>query len=142
MTVPTAEAVRHRAAALALGTPLVQNNLRAIVVEAIVELALQPTGRWCGSDWSGRDFQHEDGTRLEVKQSAARQTWTAPAALRPPRFDISERTGFYEGAAWTARPGRQAQLYVFALHPVLEDSAVQRGRLASPQHSNVVGGGK
>jgi hypothetical protein len=53
------------------------------------------------------------GKRLEVKQSAARQTWAAPKRPRPPRYGIPERTGYYEdGVKWTALPQRGAGLRI------------------------------
>jgi hypothetical protein len=42
------------------------------------------------------------------------------------RFDIRERTGFYDGAAWYARRGRHADIYVFAHHPVADNTADHR----------------
>jgi len=80
--------------------------------------------RHVGDNWSGWDFQHECGTRLEVKQSAAWQTWD-PAKIEasklPPKpgpgiFDIAPRTGWFDaaGAVWTKEPGRPAHVYVFA----------------------------
>ena len=74
-------------------------------------------------DWRGWDFQHRDGCRLEVKQSAARQTWTGSRAATKPVFDIRARTGYFEGANWIADPRRFADIYVFALHPILDDTA-------------------
>jgi hypothetical protein len=61
-----------------------------------------------------------------VKRSAARQTWTAPKKPSPPIFDIRERTGYYEGGARISRTGRLAHIYVFAYHPILDDSADHR----------------
>jgi hypothetical protein len=118
--------VERRAAATAFGRPLVQNNLRAIVVEAMVDIALPDGWRWCSGDWAAWDFEHADGTYLEVKQSAAQQTWAAPRVPAQPRFDIAHRQGRWEGATWIAEPGRFAHLYVFAHHPILGDSADHR----------------
>lgn len=80
MKPPVRETIRARASEVAFGSTIIQNNLRALVVEAIVDYALKPSWRWCSQDWSGWDFEHESGVRLEVKQSAARQTWTAPSS--------------------------------------------------------------
>lgn len=123
------ETVRSRAADSAFGRPVVQNNFRALIAEAIVDLALPQGWRWCSGDWAAWDFEHDDGTRLEVKQSAARQTWTAPATPSPPRFDIAHRQGRWEGAVWIEEARRHAQLYVFAHHPVLDESADHRNPL-------------
>jgi hypothetical protein len=123
------ERTARRAAEAAFGRPLVQNNFRATVVEAIVDAALPEGWRWCSADWAAWDFEHEDGTRLEVKQSAAKQSWAAPAKPSPPRFDIRHRTGRWEGAVWIAEPGRYAQIYVFAHHPLLDETADHRDPL-------------
>src|ERR1700753_2114891 len=88
--------VQRIAAESAFGRPLIQNNLRAIVVEAMVDLAISTDWRWCSGDWAAWDFEHTDGTRLEVKQSAAQQTWSAPKVANAPRFDIAHRQGRYE----------------------------------------------
>ncbi len=108
----------------AFGQSLITNNLRGLVAEAIVASALQPSWRWCSMDWAGWDFERADGLRLEVKQSASRQTW-APSEKRPSscRFDIRAREGRYEGADWLPGRGRNADLFVMAHHFVCDDSA-------------------
>lgn len=109
----------------AFGKPLITNVLRGHVVEAIIALALEPEWRWCGADYGSWDFERGDGVRLEVKQSAARQSWTSDKPSRP-AFDVAERTGRYEGAEWVAEAGRAAHLYVFAHHPIYDDRADHR----------------
>ena len=78
----------------------VMNNVyRADYVECLVASTLGP--KWWltwerGWDWAPWDCQHASGTRLEVKQTAARQSWdreTLPRR-RAPRFDIAPRTGY------------------------------------------------
>nr|MEA2797746.1 hypothetical protein [Phenylobacterium sp.] len=123
------DTVQKHAASSAFGRPLVQNNLRAMVVEAIVDLALPDGWRWCSGDWAAWDFEHADGTYLEVKQSAAQQTWAAPTIPTQPRFDIAHRQGRWDGAVWIAEPGRFAHIYVFAHHPVVGDTADHRDPL-------------
>lgn len=126
MAEPSVSAVVERVSAEAFGNPLVTNSLRSMVVEAMLALGL-PTGwRWCGADWAGWDLEHEDGTRLEVKQSAARQTWAAPKRPSAPVFDIRERTGWWQGAVWNDGAGRHAHIYVFAHHPVADNTADHR----------------
>lgn len=107
------------------GKRLITNNFRAIVVEAMVASALEPVWRWCSADWAGWDFERPDGLRLEVKQSAARQTWQRsdgrPSACS---FDIKPRKGRYEGGTeWLDDEGRYADLYVFAHHHVADEAA-------------------
>lgn len=113
----------------AFGSPLVNNVLRAILAEAIVHAALGDDGgwEWCSADWAMCDFRHRDGTRLEVKQSAALQSWHREGSKPSrPSFDIAERRGYFEGSDWTEAPGRNADVYVFAHHPVTDATADHR----------------
>ena len=127
MTIPTADDIRAKACTLAYGKPLIENSYRGLIVEVIIGEALGSEWRLCSGDWGGWDFAHTaTGCRLEVKQSAARQTWAAPKKPSLPSFDIKERTGYYEGAAWTPQLGRLAHIYVFAYHPIRDDSADHR----------------
>jgi hypothetical protein len=115
----TKDHVTRLASEAAFGKPLVTNNLRAIVVEAIVASVVDDRWQWCSADWAPYDFVHSDGTRLEVKQSAALQSWSAPGA--PPSrsvFDIAPRKGYYHDAVkWISDPQRFADIYLFAHHP-------------------------
>ena len=70
----TTEAIIATAPKYTFGKPLVSNNFRTIIVEAILHHVLEPDWRWCWQDWGPWDFEHTDGTRLEVKQSAAKQS--------------------------------------------------------------------
>lgn len=105
-----------------LGKPLLTNAFRGMVIEAMIAEVLEPKWSWEGADWGSVDFVHiTDGTGLEVKQSAVRQSWHDEG--QPPSkctFDIRERTGRYEGAKWFAEPGRAAAIYVFAHHPIFD----------------------
>jgi hypothetical protein len=104
--------------------PLIGNQYRSAFIEAMIEPYLAPGGwRYTGDGWSGWDFERKDGQRLELKQSAMRQTWSGPRNLKTRgTFDIAARTGyFYEsGTKYVAEPGRCAQTYVFAWNPVFE----------------------
>jgi hypothetical protein len=125
---PSAEDIQRKVAAAAFGRPLITNVHRGLVVEAIVAAALEPEWRWCSEDYSSWDFERRDGVKLEVKQSAARQSWAA-ADAKPSvcSFDIASRTGRWEnGVDWIAEPGRIAHLYVFAHHPVTDATADHR----------------
>jgi hypothetical protein len=130
LSPPTVDEVRTKACDVSYGKRLVENGYRGLVAEIIVGAALGSEWRLCSGDWGGWDLEHvTDRCRLEVKQSAARQTWVAPKKSRPPRFGIPERTGYYEdGVKWTALPqrGRPAHIYVFAYHPIRDDSADHR----------------
>lgn len=119
--------VEAMASKSAFGSPLVTNTFRGLIAEAIVSLALGQNWRWCSSDYQAWDFENDDGARLEVKQSAARQTWArTPGKPSSCRFDIKPRFGRFEGLEWVSDPGRQAHIYVFAHHFVDEDSADHR----------------
>jgi hypothetical protein len=124
MSMPAPDEIRAKVSARAFANPVVQNDFRGLVAEAIVESALAPAWQCCSGDWLGWDFEHrEDRTRLEVKQSAARQTWTASKRPSSPIFDIRTRSGFYLGSEWHPKAGRHAHLYVFAYHPVADTTA-------------------
>src|ERR1700743_516726 len=69
--------VQRRAPASPFWQPTIHNKIRALFVEVIVGMAWPEVWRWCSGDWAAWDFEHDDGTRLEVKQSAAKQTWAA-----------------------------------------------------------------
>jgi hypothetical protein len=118
-----------KASDAAFGKKLVTNILRAMLVEAIVAEALSANWRCCSADWTGWDFQSVDAIKLEVKQSAARQTW-ATEASSPSKcsFDIAPRIGYFEGVDWRQfpEPIRIAHIYVFAHHPVTDLSADHR----------------
>ncbi len=105
-----------RLAARLFDREVIQNQYRSEFIEEMISPLLAQDG-WShnGGNWAGWDFEHADGTRLEVKQSAAEQTW-APSGRKPSprRFDVAARKGHYIGAAWTATAGRLAGLYVFA----------------------------
>ena len=104
-------------------TNVMNNVYRGDYVECMIALTLG-TGwhlTWRrGWDWAPWDCEHTSGARLEIKQSAARQSWDSEpiAETRYPRFDIALRTGYStrDGSQWINTPGRQADLYVFAWH--------------------------
>jgi hypothetical protein len=59
-----------------------------------------------------------------------RQTWAAPKSKLTSRFDIRERQGYWEnGVSWVAQLGRCAQIYIFAYHPVADETADHRDPL-------------
>jgi hypothetical protein len=128
---PSARAIVDRAAAVTFDRPLVTNVHRSVLVEAIVDAALAPTWTWCAADYASWDFEHSDGTRLEVKQSAARQSWaTETSATSKASFDVAPRTGFWENqTVWIDLPGRSAHIYVLAHHPVAGVDADHRDPL-------------
>ncbi|WP_298200358.1 hypothetical protein [Novosphingobium sp.] len=124
--LPTVAEIQRKVAETAFGRPLVTNVLRGHVVEAIVAAALEPEWEWCAEDYSSWDLQRADGLRLEVKQSAARQSWATSDKPSACSFDIAERKGRWEGAVWIDSAGRAAHIYVLAHHPVADISADHR----------------
>ncbi len=127
LSPPTVDEVYGAACAASFGSPLVENSYRGLVAEIIVGTALAPDWQLCSAGWSGWDLQHLGGCRLEVKQSAARQTWAAPKKPTAPSFGIPEKTGYYEnGVTWTAQAGRHAHIYVFAYHPLVDEMTDHR----------------
>ena len=127
MSAPTIEEVRDAAAAFSYGSPLIENGYRGLIAEILVAEALGAEWRICSGGWSGWDLEHVSGCRIEVKQSAARQTWAAPKKASAPSFGISEKTGYFEdGIKWTPQAGRPAHIYVFAYHPIIDQSADHR----------------
>jgi hypothetical protein len=98
--------------------PLIENQYRSAFVEEMVEPYLRSYGwRYTGDSWGGWDFERDDSSRLEIKQSAAHQTWSDARHIRTRgSFDIAERKGYFHegGSKWVAERGRCAQTYVFA----------------------------
>lgn len=123
-TVTTVDDIVRKASEVTFDRPLVTNVFRAVIAEAIVAAAL-PDWNWCSGDYASCDFRHRDSTRLEVKQSAARQTWYAERASRP-SWDIRPRTGYWGRNGWISKKGRYAHIYVFAHHPVRTKRADHR----------------
>lgn len=105
---------------------VMDNLYRGDYAEYLVGEALAPDWRltWSlGWGWAPWDCEQElSGARLEVKQSAARQSWDGdgPVRRRYPAFDIAPRTGYWtqDGSRWIEfpKPMRAADVYVFAWH--------------------------
>ena len=117
MSEMTPQQIAELASSRAFGTRLITNVLRGLVVEAIVSTALCPEWRWCSEDYFQYDFEHPTGIGLEVKQSAACQSWETkvPSVAR---WDIAARSHVYEDDKWVGRPGRAAGIHVLAWNPV------------------------
>ncbi len=103
---------------------LIGNVERGGYVECMIELALSEVlPPWTlTATWDAWDLeQRETGARIEVKQSAALQTWTGPQrSSATPSFDIAARSGYYPngGSDWLAleQPQRFADVYIMAWH--------------------------
>jgi len=102
--------------------PVIGNLYRPHYVERMIALALGEGFQLVSADWSGWDIESREGLRIEVKQSAAWQTWSNATGAKPSSgtFDISARTGHWAdgGATWVPHAGRQAHLYIFAWHQI------------------------
>ena len=133
----TAEQVAFGAAHAAFGHRLITNVHRGLIVEAIVRQALPPSWTWCSHDYAPWDFEHECGLRLEVRQSAARQSWHQDAPQRSrPSFDIGKRDGRHGSDGRVLERRRWADVYVLAYHPV--SSAEADHRLAEQWEFHVI----
>ena len=109
-----------------LNRPLIDNTWRGTYVEYLVWLALSTSDAQWGvtQNWDPWDIEHKrSGARVEVKQSAARQTWTeyaTPKGSPSHGFDIGPRTGYWPPGVdqWIDLdpPQRLADVYVFAWH--------------------------
>ena len=113
----------------------IMNNVqRGDYVECMIATALGADWRLTteeGWDWAAWDCEHAASeARLEIKQSAARQSWDRESD-RPrcnPGFDIRARNGYWpkDGGPWVADPGRLADVYVFAWHGKADEQADHR----------------
>ena len=110
------------------GRPLIANLYRGDYVEGLILFALGEGWKQT-PEWSSWDLEREDGVRVEVKQSAALQSWHRSTGIKKPApyFDIAPRAGYYtdstDAAVWVGldpeEPDfiRAADLYIFAWHP-------------------------
>lgn len=97
--------------------PIMQNTLRGLWVEVLVSEILGPDWKHSGNDWAAWDIERRDGLRIEVKQSAADQSW-GPSTSSP-RFSITAPKGYYrEDKTYVLNPSgkRLADIYIFAWH--------------------------
>lgn len=97
--------------------PFMQNSLRGLWAEVMVSELLGDRWRHVGADWAAWDIERDDGLRLEVKQSAQRQSWGMSKSAS--RFGIAAPKGYYpDGVTYTSNESgnRLADIYVFAWH--------------------------
>jgi hypothetical protein len=127
VALPSVEDVVAKATAQLFSEKLLTNIHRAVVVEAIVAMALEPDWEWCSGDYASYDFRR--GTvRLEIKQSASLQSWNAQS-FKPSKcsFDIAERTGAWgDDLVWKPGVGRNADIYLLCHHPIVSVEADHR----------------
>ncbi|MFP5329841.1 MAG: hypothetical protein ACLGHC_06875 [Alphaproteobacteria bacterium] len=111
------------------GSPVIRNDARGELVEEIVAAALEPDWQLRSGDWGACDLVHPASKlRIQVKQSAARQSWHKENGRQPkPCFSIKEKTGRWEdGDRWVEERSRNADIFIFAWHPVTDDTADHR----------------
>ena len=109
------------------GQPIIRNVLRGELVEQFVLDALGD-GWIAAGDYEAWDVQSVDGKhRIQVKQSAARQSW-AEVDCKPSnaRFSIKGSMAWTEAGGWAGDITRQATLFIFAWHPLVDASADHR----------------
>ncbi len=111
------------------GSPIIRNDVRGELVEEIVATALESEWQHCATDWASCDLIHS--TRkigIQVKQSAARQTWHKENIRAPrPCFSIKEKTGrWQDGDKWIEQRSRNAEIFIFAWHPGVDGLADHR----------------
>jgi len=112
----------NKATKALFGLPLVTNVYRGVLVEAMIAEALQPNWTWVSQDWAPHDFENDAGVRLEVKQSAAVQSWLAkPGGIPKPSFDIALRKRVWREETQSWKEGAtRPEIYVFAYHGTLD----------------------
>jgi hypothetical protein len=118
------ETVRSRLSDRLFRGPILENRFRGLFVEELVGLALEPDWCYAGGDWAAYDFESCcKKWRLEVKQSAAKQSWAGKPGLGG--FSIREAVGLWSGNIWEAfeAPKRMADIYVFGWHGLTTSEA-------------------
>ena len=66
------------------GGPPLRHSIRGEWVEEMVAQALEPGRALCADDWGACDLRQVGGrSRIQVKQSAARQSWHGDDSLAP-----------------------------------------------------------
>jgi len=109
--------VRERLSHRIFGGPILENRFRGLFVEELVGMALEPDWSYAGGDWAAYDFISRcQKWKLEVKQSAAKQSWVGKPGSG--RFSIREAIGLWSGNTWQEfeAPKRPADIYVFGWH--------------------------
>lgn len=121
--------ILRRLTARLYGSPVVRNDVRGELVEEIVAAALDREWQLCSTDWASCDLINAaTGLRIQVKQSAGRQTWHKVTSAAPkPCFSIGQKSGRWEeGDRWVPEAGRNAEIFVFAWHPITTGDADHR----------------
>ncbi len=104
--------------------PVINNVDRGPYVEHLIAEVLGPEWSHSGSDWAAWDCEHKDGDRIQIKQSAAQQSWDTDKRTKrkPPSFKINPSIIYWKllGGQWVKErldpPRRLSDIYVFAWH--------------------------
>ena len=106
--IMTAADIRAAAARRHYAPKILDNADLGDIAEEIVASVLEPDWRYVGEAWAGWDFQHDDGTRLQLKQGAELQTW---GKTKTRAFSIPRQKGHWvNGSAGSKRPSRPGTL--------------------------------
>ena len=99
---------------------LIDNTTRGTLAEFYVALALDPSDpfRFKTKPWSSWDIETENGTKIEVKTSALRQSWHGEShGPSIPQWDIAPISVYdWETDTYSKNKFRPTDLYVFCLH--------------------------
>lgn len=115
----------ERLAKRLFGSPILTNVVRGEVLEEICAMALEPEWSHVGGDYGSCDLIHEKSKlRIQVKQSAARQSWGV--SISQPRFSIAHKTGEWVGPQWIEGRSRNAEMFIFGWHPCVDGTADHR----------------
>lgn len=118
-SIPTAQHVVDRVSQAVFGKTLVTNVFRGHLVEAMLSMVLAPDWKWTSEDYASWDFENTAGVRLELKQSARKQSWANPSgSASKPSFDIAPRSIHWIAGKPVAANARAAAIYIFAFHPI------------------------
>ncbi len=120
---PRADDLRDRLNKRLFDRPIVQNNFRGELIEEIVSSELGDSWKHCAGDWHAWDFERilESGiVRLQIKQSAARQSWDKDGdqiiKSRVGKFPIGFKTGYFIEDKWISESGRHTEIYLLCYH--------------------------
>lgn len=130
--LPTVAEVTERFVQDHLGGMVLANTIRGLFLESMLSLILKQSWQYVGGSYMGWDFEDARQVRLEVKQTAYRQTWTkddAPQSKSQP-FSIRRKRAVYNSKLGrrvsVETPYRLADIYLFARHTDRTTEADQR----------------
>ncbi|HEV3455561.1 MAG TPA: hypothetical protein VHG32_03335 [Thermoanaerobaculia bacterium] len=97
------------------GSDLLSNSMRGVLAEYVVARALRANPDGVRTEWASYDLTTEGGTKVEVKSAGYLQSWHQERLSRI-SFVVAKRRPWDASTNRTGEmPGRQADVYVFAL---------------------------